>query len=296
MILAIVGPTGVGKTRLSITLAKIYNGEIINCDSMQIYRGLDIGTAKVTKEEQNGIPHHLLSIKNVEEDYSVYDYQRDARACIEDILSRGKVPIFVGGTGLYLKAALYDYEFSFEQQDDLIDYSNYSNEELYEKILSFEQDIVVERQNRRRMERLLSKLEQGWTFDASDFRLLYPDTYFIGLTTERDILYEKINQRFDQMLVPLIDEVKPFILKETKSKALQTGIGYKEFYPFFRNEKTLFEVVEECKKNSRNYAKRQYTWFLNQMSVHWFHVDYDNFSNTIQEIIDYIESKESKNV
>lgn len=292
MILAIVGPTAVGKTRLSIALAKIYNGEIINCDSMQIYRGLDIGTAKATLKEQDGVKHHLLSIKNIDEDYSVYDYQKDARSCVEEIKSRGHVPIFVGGTGLYLKAALYDYDFTLEEETS--DYSALSNDELYAKIQSYETGIVVDSHNRRRLERLLFKLEQGWIPKDTDFHLLYPDTIFLGLTTDRNVLYEKINQRFDEMLIPLIDEVKPLILSGVSSKALQTGIGYKEFYDFFSNKKTLQEVVEEIKKNSRNYAKRQYTWFLNQMNISWFSVDYENFSNTIQEIVTYLDSFSNK--
>ncbi len=294
MILAIVGPTGVGKTKLSIELAKIYNGEIINADSMQIYEGLDIGTAKVTKEEQKGIPHHLLSIKKVEEDYSVFDYQSDAREKIEDIKNRKKIPIFVGGTGYYLKAALYDYNFVEEENPSTDKYKNLSNEELIKRIESYEYGIVYDKNNRKRMIRLLTRLEKGEIPKKNDFTLLYDDVIFIGLTTDREILYEKINERFSKMLIPLIDEVKPFCIKNIKSKALMTGIGYKEFYPFFENKKTLTEVVEECMKNSRNYAKRQYTWFQNQMDIKWFDVDYDNFKNTIQEVVEYIETQNKK--
>ncbi len=294
MILAIVGPTGVGKTKLSIELAKIYNGEIINADSMQIYEGLDIGTAKVTKEEQKGIPHHLLSIKKVEEDYSVFDYQSDAREKIEDIKNRKKIPIFVGGTGYYLKAALYDYNFVEEENPSTDKYKHLSNEELIKKIESYEYGIVYDKNNRKRMIRLLTRLEKGEIPKKNDFTLLYDDVIFIGLTTDREILYEKINERFSKMLIPLIDEVKPFCSKNIKSKALMTGIGYKEFYPFFENKKTLTEVVEECMKNSRNYAKRQYTWFQNQMDIKWFDVNYDNFKNTIQEVVEYIETQNKK--
>jgi len=289
MILAIVGPTAVGKTKLSIELAKLYNGEIINCDAMQIYKGLDIGTAKATKEEMQHIPHHLLSIKEVEEDYSIYDYQKDARDSVNNIKSRGKIPIFVGGSGLYLKSALYDYEF-YEEKNEPNQYDSLKKEELRKRLEAYHLEISIDYQNPRRMARLLEKLEQGWMPTEQDVQLIYPDTIFIGLTTERDILYEKINERFDKMLVPLIDEVKPFYLKNIQSKALMTGIGYKELYSFFRNEKTLSEVVEECKQASRNYAKRQYTWFLNQMDVTWFDVNYDDFSKTIQEVVTFIET------
>ncbi len=290
MILAIVGPTGVGKTRLSIELAKIYNGEIINADSMQIYKGLDIGTAKATKEEMEHIPHHLLSMKDVTENYTVFDYQKDARKCIQEIKNKNKIPIFVGGTGYYLKAVLYNYEFECELDEYNTYYESLTNEELESRIESFESGFVYDNKNRNRMMRLLTKLESGWTPTDEEFKLVYEDVYFIGLTTDREILYEKINDRFDKMLVPLIDEVKPFYLQNLKTKPLMTGIGYKELYSFFENKKTLVNVVEECKKNSRNYAKRQYTWFENQMNIEWFHVDYDNFSNTIKEVVKYIEN------
>lgn len=290
MILAIVGPTGVGKTKLSIELAKIYNGEIINADSMQIYEGLDVGTAKVTKEEMKGIPHHLLSIKKVEEDYTVFDYQKDARKKIEEIKAKRKIPIFVGGTGYYLKAALYDYQFVEEENSDTLKYEELTNAELIEKIDAFEYGIVYDKSNRKRLIRLLSRLENGDVPTKNDFSLLYEDVIFIGLTTDRETLYEKINERFLKMLVPLIDEVKPYCIENIKTKPLMTGIGYKEFYPFFDNTKTLKEVVEECQKNSRNYAKRQYTWFQNQMDIEWFTVNYNDFRKTIQDVVEYIES------
>lgn len=292
MILAVVGPTAVGKTRLSIELAKIYNGEIINADSMQIYKGLDIGTAKITKEEMEHIPHHLLSIKEVTENYTVYDYQKDARSCIEEIKKKRKIPIFVGGTGYYLKSVFYDYNFEEEIEIDTKKYEDLTKEELIEKIDSFECGITYDTENKKRMVRLLTKLESGWTPTEQEFTLQYEDVYFIGLTTDRETLYHKINERFDKMIVPLIDEVKPFFLQNLKTKPLMTGIGYKELYPFFENKKTLVSVVEECKQNSRNYAKRQYTWFQNQMDVKWFQVDYDHFENTIREVVEYIEKQE----
>lgn len=292
MILAIVGPTAVGKTKLSIELAKLYNGEIINCDSTQVYKGLDIGTAKVTKKEMEHIPHHLIDIKEVEEDYSVFDYQKDAREAIDKIKEKGKIPILVGGTGLYLKAALYDYEFH-EEDMSTSSYDDFTNEELKAKIDSYETGITYDHQNRRRMVRILTKLEAGILPSKQDFHLLYPDVIFIGLTTDRDILYKKIDERFDKMIVPLIDEVKPFFLRGIYSKVLSTAIGYKELYTFFENKKTLQEVVEECKQNTRNYAKRQFTWFENQMDINWFTTDYDYFDKTIHEVAQFIE-KSSK--
>ena len=142
------------------------------------------------------------------------------------------------------------------------------------------------------MIRFLSKLENGISIPSDGFRLLYPDVLLIGLRADRDVLYQRINERFDRMLVPLIDEVKPFITKGIKSKPLMTAIGYKEFYDFFESKKTLHQVVEECKQSSRNYAKRQFTWFTNQMDVKWFDVDYDNFHKTIENVVDYIEANQ----
>lgn len=286
MIICIVGPTAVGKTKLSVELAKIYNGEIINADSTQVYKGMDIGTAKVTKEEKEGVPHHLFDIKDVTEDYSVFDYQKDAREKINEIKNKGKIPIIVGGSGYYIKALLYDYEFSNEEIKK--DYSHLSDEEIYEKIMDYDVCVPIEKNNRKRNVRLLEKLENG-SFSIQDFKALYDDVLFIGLTTDRDNLYERINKRFDSMLIDLIDEVKPFYLKGIKTKAIMNGIGYKELYPFFDHEKTLKECVNDIKKNTRNYAKRQYTWFMNQMNVTWFTTNYDDFKETILEIVTFID-------
>lgn len=292
MIIVVVGPTGVGKTKMSIELAKIYNGEIINADSMQIYKGLDIGTAKVTESEKEHIPHHLLDIKEVSEDYSVYDYQIDARKAISKVFNNNHIPILVGGTGYYIKSVLYDYEFIEEDNTTLE--SDLSDEELSNLIDSYESGITYDKYNRKRMIRLLTKLKNGWKPDNKDFKLIYDDVYFIGLTTKREELYKRIDERFLGMLIPLVDEVKPFILSNVKSKALNTGIGYKEFYPFFNNQQTLSEVVINCQKNSRNYAKRQYTWFNNQMDIKWFDVDYVNFKNTVNNVVYYIENEKKR--
>lgn len=291
MIIVVCGPTAVGKTKMSVELAKIYNGEIINADSMQIYKGLDIGTAKATQEEMQHIPHHLLSIKEVLEDYSVFDYQKDARLKIEEIKAKKKIPIFVGGTGFYIKSVFYDYKFDIDDIDEEdTSLMELSNEELLSQIMEYEIDFEFDKNNHKRLVRLLTKLKSGWTPSKDDYKLIYDDVLFIGLTCDRDVLYERINKRFDEMLVPLIDEVKPYSIKGVRSKALMTGIGYKEFYPFFENKETLVNVVEECKKNSRNYAKRQYTWFNNQMDVEWFNVNFSDFNETINDVTSYIDN------
>lgn len=287
MIIVITGPTAVGKTKMSVELAKIYNGEIINADSTQVYKGMDIGTAKATKQEMKGVKHHLLDICDVTENYTVYDYQKDARAKIDEIKSKGHIPILVGGTGLYIKAALYNYDFVDTENLDYVD--DLTNEEIIAKIKEIDSGLEIDYNNRRRLVSTLKMLlsEDNQVLDKD--HLLYDDVVFIGLTTDRDILYDRIDKRFDEMIIPLIDEVKAFYKKGINSKALNTAIGYKELYKFFDDEETLVNVVEECKKNSRNYAKRQYTWFNNQMDIRWFNVDFSDFSSTINEVATFID-------
>lgn len=288
MIIVITGPTAVGKTKMSIELAKKLNGEIINADSMQIYQGLDIGTAKVTSAEKETIPHYLLDIKNPQELYTVYDYQKDARQVIKDIQNRQKTPILVGGTGLYIKAALYDYQFSTEEKQ--FDYTALNNQELLDKIKKYKIDINFDIQNRRRLIRVLTKLENNTYNNNENAHILYPDVYFIGLTTNRELLYSKINERVDEMFTAgLMSEVKKFYDQGINSKALKTGIGYKELYDYFSGKITLEECKELIKQRSRKYAKRQYTFFNHQLPIKWFNVNYNNFNETINEVLKYIE-------
>ena len=291
-VIVIVGPTGVGKTKLSIELAKKFNGEIINADSTQVYKGLDIATAKVTDEEKEGIIHHLIDIKDITEDYTVYDYQKDARRCIDDIIKRGKTPIIVGGTGLYIKAVLYDYRFDIEKKN-IDNYDEYSNEELYTKLLEIDPNTEIHMNNRKRVIRALNyynETNKPLSSKEKTDKLLY-NTIFIGLTTGRDKLYTQINKRVDKMLKDgLLDEAKKIYDSNIRTKAVLTPIGYKELFPYFNNEKSLSECIEKIKQNSRRYAKRQYTWFNNQMNITWFNVDFDNFDNSVKKVFDYIKT------
>lgn len=283
MILCVVGPTAVGKTKLSIELAKKYNAIIINCDAMQVYKGLDIGTAKVTKEEMEGIPHKLLDFVDVNYNYTVFDYQKDARNILKEYKDHNI--IFVGGTGLYLKAALYDYRFSID--DDNKTYDEYTNEELYDMCLKKDKNCNIHVNNRKRLIRFLNKKD----IINVEPKPLY-DIKVIGLTTDRETLYKKINERVDKMLeLGLVNEVKKFYNSNIRSKALLTGIGYKEIYSCLDGKITLDEAIDLIKKNSRHYAKRQYTWFNHQMNVKWFDTCYNDFNKTILEVEEYIESK-----
>ena len=287
MIIAIVGPTGIGKTALSIGLAKHYNAEIINFDAMQVYEKMDIGTAKVTREEMDGVVHHLLSYVDVNTNYSVYDYQKDARNLIDKLLKEKKNIIRVGGTGLYLKATLYDYRFSKEEVST--DYDDLSAEELLKRISKYNY-VPKDKNNRRRLVRELKKLENNIDIDTNGNKLLY-DVKIIGLTTDRETLYDRINKRVDIMVENgLVKEINSLKESFNTSKALKTAIGYKEFIPYFNKEITLDEVIDKIKQNSRHYAKRQYTFFNNQLPVIWYHSDFTNFDNTVKMVIDNLDN------
>lgn len=291
-IICIVGPTGVGKTKLSIALAHKLDGEIINCDSTQVYKKLDIATAKVTKEEMENVPHHLISVKDLDELYTVYDFQNDARKLIDDILTRGKTAILVGGTGLYLKAVLYDYNFDIENTK-IVDYKE-TNEELYERILKIDKETKIHKNNRQRMIRYLSYYDttgKKLNEKSQATHKLY-DFCLIGLTTNRKKLYDIINNRVDTMLENgLLEEAKELYDSKIRTKAVTTPIGYKELFKYFEGEASFEEEISEIKQNSRHYAKRQYTWFNNQMDVRWFDVDFDDFNKTVEEVYDYIRKK-----
>lgn len=285
-IIVIIGPTGVGKTKLSVCLAKKYDAEIINADSIQIYKELDIGSAKIKEDEKCGINHYLFDIKEVTDNYTVYDYQKDCRNKIEEIKSKGKNVIIVGGTGLYIKAALYDYKFNEEDKSNQKTYEEYTNDEIYCLLLKKYPDTIVHKNNRKRMIRELNREEKTIKTD----KLLY-DTIFIGLTTDRKNLYNIINSRVDKMIKDgLLEETKSLYNRNIRSKAVMTGIGYKELYKYFDNEINLNEAIELIKRNSRRYAKKQYTWFNHQMNIKWFDVDYNNFDNTINNVSKYIDS------
>lgn len=278
----IMGPTGVGKTKLSVELAKIYDAYIINCDAVQVYKGLDIGSAKVTEEEKCGIKHFLFDIKNPDEEYSVKDYQTDLRNLFDKYSKKNL--IIVGGTGLYATAGAYDYRFNDEEKKD---YSNYSLEDLYKLVKEKDINCNIDKNNRIRLERFLQK-------DLTSLvepTLLYNDAIFIGLTTSRENLYKIINKRVDKMIDNgLVQEVKNLYTNYPKSKILKRAIGYKEIIDYLDNKITLEEAVDEIKKNSRHYAKRQYTWFNNKMDIKWFEVNFNNFNETIDNVKDYLNS------
>lgn len=295
-VIVIIGPTGVGKTKMGVALAKYFNGEVISGDSMQIYKTMDIGTAKVTSDEMEGIVHYLIDIKEPTESYSVKDFQDEVRQKIKEITSRGKLPIIVGGTGLYIKAALYDYEFTESQMDHqeyVVKYQDYSNEELYNHLVEIDELSAKELHpnNRQRVLRAIAIYEstgikKSETLAKQNHELIY-DAKFIGLTLERSTLYERINQRVDKMMEQgLLQEIDS-LMKKGYAPELQSmkAIGYKEWFGYYQGYQNIQETLELIKKNSRNYAKRQYTWFNNQVPVKWFEVNLNDFNETIEAVI-----------
>ena len=296
-VIAIVGPTAVGKTKLSIELAKKLNGEIVSGDAMQIYRGMDVGTAKIMLDEMEGIPHHLLDEKTPDEAYSVAEFQKTVRAKIEDITLRGKMPILVGGTGLYVKAVLYDYEFADEKMPRSEQYEGLTNQEVHKKLVAIDPETAeaLHPNNRRRVVRALNiyhetKKTKSEALKKQEKKLVY-DVALIGLTDEREVLYQRINQRVDEMVADgLIEEVKELHQKGIKRDAQSIqAIGYKEIYDYLDGTINLEVAVELVKRNSRRLAKRQYTWFRNQMDVTWFDVEVANFHRTVTEVLAWLQ-------
>ena len=294
-VIVVIGPTSVGKTKMGVALAKKLNGEVISGDSMQVYRQMDIGTAKVTIEEMEGVKHHCIDILDPKDQYSVHDFQQTVRKEITEITSRGHVPIIVGGTGLYIKAALYDYTFSeMENNHDEINekYKDYTNEQLYDYLKQIDEESakILHFNNRRRVLRAIEIYEQtgqkkSEIINEQEHICLY-DAYFVGLTLPRDLLYERINLRVDLMMENGLQEEMESLIKQglTRENQSMKAIGYKEWFDYFEGKCDLNEVSENIKKHSRQYAKRQYTWFKNQFEVQWYDVCLEDFSKTIEEV------------
>ena len=290
-IIVIIGPTGVGKTKLSIELAQKLNAEIINGDSVAVYKRLNIGSAKPTLEEQQIVPHHLIDIKSPEEEYSVYDYQQDVRKKIAEITGRGKRVIIVGGTGLYIKAALYNYVFTKGTTNN--NYDELTNEEILEKIREYDKQITIHPNNRKRLVRTLNKYENKEEITTEKDKCLYP-VYIVGLTAPRDIVYDRINKRVEKMVEEgLVDEVVSLKDAYQNSRVLSSAIGYKEFIPYLFEDECLEDVIKRIQLDSRHYAKRQYTFFNHQFEAHWYDVNFDDFNQTIEAIYKDIKKQEA---
>ncbi|WP_054767161.1 tRNA (adenosine(37)-N6)-dimethylallyltransferase MiaA [Lysinibacillus parviboronicapiens] len=289
-VVAIVGPTASGKTALSIEIAKKYNGEIINGDAMQVYKGLDIGTAKITEQEMEGVPHHLLSFKEPTDSFSVADYQKLVRAKIADIQERGKLPILVGGSGLYVQAVLYDFQFTEEQVDVAAREAYYAElaklgpEAMHAKLAALDPKTAqtIHPNNTRRVIRALEMIELSGISKASEAQnrgqtpLYHHLILGLGQNMSREELYNRINLRVDLMMEKgLLAEVKGLWQQNIRDVQSIQAIGYKELYDYLDGKCSLEMALENLKQNSRRYAKRQLTYFRNKMDVQFVDKDWN---------------------
>ena len=271
-IIVIVGPTAVGKTALAIDLAQAFNGEIISGDSQQVYRKLDIGTAKATPEEQAAAPHHLIDVREVTESYSAFDFVREAKQAIAEITARGKLPIIAGGTGLYIQSLLEGYHLGGEvPHEEILAYRAQldllSDEDLYQRVT--ELGLVIPQINRRRAMRALEIAHFGK--DLANEETDY-EPYLICLDDDRSLIYDRINRRVDRMLEEgLLDEAR-WLYDHYPDVQASKGIGYKELFPYFRGEQSLEEARDSLKQATRRFAKRQLTWFRNRMQVTFYQI------------------------
>lgn len=290
-IICIVGPTGVGKTKLSIELAKYLHAEIISCDSMQFYKGLDIGTAKVRKDETEGIKHHLIDILEPDESFSVAAYQKIVRKKIEELLKKKITPILVGGSGLFISSVIYHYEFLGQKRDskNISEYEHLDLNELTSILKDKAPKIALNTDltNKRRVLRALEKQDSDLSLAGKN--LFYENIILFGLNTDRETLYKRIDSRVNQMIhTGLVEEAKKLYDLNLSTQATK-AIGYKELDSYFKGESSLQESIELIKRNSRRYAKRQLTWFRNKMDCIWLDVDIDNFNKTIEEAKEHIK-------
>lgn len=301
--IAIVGPTASGKTELSVALAQACNGEIINGDSMQVYKELNIGTAKIKPDEMGGVPHHFFDVKEPTESFSVAEYQKGVRDWIEQINQRGKLPIIVGGTGLYVQSVLFDYRFTEEASDPEIrgrlekQLAEEGASVLFERLQTLDPKSAeaIHPNNHRRLIRALEILEvTGRTKQQHEQNLGNLPVYnhvIIGLDLPREQLYERINQRVDIMVEEgLFEEVRGLWDRGIREAQSVQAIGYKEIYRYFAGELSRHEAIELIKKNTRNYAKRQLTYFRNKLDIQWIDANLpteEKLSRTFKIIEDF---------
>ena len=304
-VVSIVGPTASGKTKLAVKLAKKFNGEIVSADSMQIYKGMQIATAKPTFDETEGIKHHLIDFVSPDETYSVAMFVKDASKCIADINSRGKLPFIVGGTGLYVDSLLNNITFNEEQRDEKLSlelrkiYEVQGIDTLLEMLSEFYIDSANRLKAERNPKRIIRAIEfyktTGITItEQNEKSKLEKSPYSpikIGLNfKDRAKLYERINNRVDLMLENgLVNEAKD-VLSNKLSFTSVKAIGYKELLPYFNGEKTLDECVEKLKMETRRYAKRQITWFKRDLDINWLYADdYNSFEELLADAVEIIK-------
>lgn len=297
-VVVIVGPTAVGKTKTGIELAKAFDGEIVSGDSVQVYRGMDIGSAKVTKEEAEGIPHHLIDICDPDDAMSVAMFQQLARAAIDDIYARGKLPIIVGGTGLYIRSILYDYEFVEQPVDEALraELERFAEvegrEALHQRLVQLdpERAATIHPNNVRRVVRALEVAMQGDTQTTDSAPSEHYDYRLFVLHADREILYDRINQRVDAMMeAGLVEEVERLLAQGYRDTQAMRAIGYKEMIPFIDGNISKEKATDLLKQHTRQFAKRQLTWFRHQFDGIWVDMGRKSFELSYKNIYDDVE-------
>lgn len=286
-VIIITGPTGTGKTKLSIKIANMLNTEIINGDAYQVYKNMDILTAKIKEEEKENIRHHLFDVKLPTEEYSVAEYQKNVRNLIDELTKQNKIPLIVGGSGLYIDSIIYDYNFTKEGRNNNTEekYVNLSNEQLHQILKTLNEDASnkIHPNNRKRVLRAIELASTNSLINEFNNTLVY-EPLIIFLNEERSKLYDNLNNRVDLMIKQgLIEEVKA-LSKLKLSKTASLAIGYKELIPYLNGEQDLLTCIEEVKKNTRHLAKRQITWFKRHSNIKIINIDRENFNNTIEEV------------
>jgi len=306
-IIVVAGPTAVGKTKYAIEIAKAFNGEVVSCDSMQLYKYMDIGSAKPTAEEQAQVKHWLVDEIDPKESFSVARYQEMAKACIEDIFSRGKTPVIGGGTGLYLNSLLYEMDFSNAPQDDELRQTLENEAELFgpeylHNKLKEADPVAAERIHPNNIKKVIRALEGAISGNTiTDFKNCQEkckdyDTILIGLTRNRAELYDRINLRVDIMVEQgLFEEVEGLLQMGLEEADISMkGIGYKEIIGYFDGLYTKEEAIDLIKKNSRHLAKRQLTWFRRYEDMTWFDINnYENDEAAIEDIIKWVQAQKT---
>lgn len=303
-IIVIVGPTAVGKTYVSVELAKRIDSEVVSADSMQIYKGMDIGTAKITGQEKKGIKHHMIDLINPDEDYSVSDFKDEAEKAIDGLLAMGKTPVITGGSGLYVNSLIYDLDFGQAKSNEkLREYYTYYHREhgedaLFDKLKRID-PASAERIHKNNVKRVIRALEvydlTGRKFSESYTGIRKKsskyDCILVGLSMDRKILYDRINQRVDKMINDgLVEEVKSLLNKGYgKNLISMQAIGYKETIEYLDGNVSLEEAVSILKRNTRRFAKRQFTWFQKDENVKWFQIeDVNKVDDTLENIFEYL--------
>lgn len=291
-VIVITGPTAVGKTKLSIEIAKRLQTDIINGDAYQIYQKMNIGTAKPTDDEKQGVIHHYMNFLDSSKTYSIAEFQKGVRECIDDLTSKNKVPLIVGGSGLYIDSVIKNYQFLEEKRsNEQSKYDSLTNEELHQVLANLDPDKASEihPNNRKRVLRAIELISSNVdnTSRSKKNELVY-DALIIFLNDNRESLYDRINKRVDKMLADgLIEEVKNIGINNY-SMTSKVAIGYKEVIQYLNNEIDYNEMVELIKKNSRHYAKRQFTWFKNQDNCQVVNINLEDFNKTIDEVYNLI--------